>query len=93
MNAEYEVWYEAEIVDVNKNVESKGCTSISFTNSGSDDATILNNIPLASASKDSISFDNLPDTIISKDFQFNIIFATTTAPKVYIVRTYVRKRK
>jgi len=79
------VEYRTDIITENGYVKPDGFSSIEFQNPGSDDAVILEHIPLA-AGGDPVVFINRPGEIIKNNFP--VKFSTATAPMVVIIKTY-----
>jgi hypothetical protein len=82
----YAVRYEDDIITINtQNVDPKGCTSITFENYGDENITLNKSIKLLKGN--SITFDNLPNEVITS--QFKIQFdGTGVDPKCLIIRKF-----
>jgi len=80
----YKIKYRYDIISESvMGYDVKGASSVTFINSGSDDVTINNIIPLNAGEER--NFNNLPNCEIVSTYV--ITFATTVAPKVLVIMT------
>lgn len=88
---QYDIYYKSEIISVSTpNVDPEGCTSITFENLGTDDATINQAIPLL-ASDAPREFNNLPYVKIKSMFQ--LTFSGVGTQKVLVTRGFTKQVK
>jgi len=86
----YETYIKAEIVsESTPNFDPEGCTSISFENLGTDDATINGSIPL-NANDPGRDFNYLPNQYIKQPFSIAFAGAAATTQKILIIKTFTR---
>ncbi len=82
----YAVKYDDDIINIStQNVDPKGCTSITFENYGDEDIILNRSIKLLKGN--SITFDNMPNEIITS--QFKIQFdGLGTDPVCLVIRKF-----
>lgn len=81
----YKIKYRFDIITESvMGYDVKGASSVTFINTGSDNATINNIIPLLATEER--NFNNLPNCKIVDPFR--ITFSSTTAPKILVIMTH-----